>query len=428
MSTLRSFSRGALGLLAAGVLVALSGCTPAPQATPKPTGSPESPAPDPFAGPAVFVGDQLNWFLPDAQEISGLLPDVGDVAAPTPSLIQASDGGGPDPVPAICGALFYEPSLNSIGARSVTWASSLPDERDGWLHVLQFADEAAAQARMDQYVEAAQQCAEFTYGGPSTFASTVLESDDGARAVAGSLVVDDGFGSGHRLYLGYASIGNVIVNFGQPFSGEAAFDGEQAAEFLRDGASGAKEKLFEELTANPPKAPEAPSTVDPAAAWSMWEVTDRGLGPVLLGSERDEAIAAVPGATVIESEVDPRATRIISPDGAASLLLLTREGTTIVAAVSVGFANVADEPSEEPAALPAAGDVRIGDAAADAMSAFPSGTSVRVVSSGEYFYAWTTREGAMIRFRVDRDAMDPAAVITGILTEDATLRLPPVFG
>ncbi|MGH3689852.1 MAG: hypothetical protein ACRDT7_06825, partial [Microbacterium sp.] len=330
--------------------------------------------------------------------------------------------------PAICGAFVYEPSLNSIGARSVTWASSLPDQQDGWLHVLQFADEAAAQALMDQYVEAAQQCAEFTYGGPSTFESTVQESDDGVRAVAGSLVVDDGFGGGHRLYLGFATVGNVVVDFWQPFSGDAALDSEQAAEFLRDGASDARKKLVEELTANPPESPETPPTADPAAAWSTWEVTDRGVGPILLGSEVEDAIAAVPGAKVIRPEWDGGQTRLVSPDGSASLLLWTRDGGTVVAAVSAGVANVSDEPREDPAELPAAGDVRIGDTAADAMSAFPGGTSVRIVSSGEYFYDWTTREGAAIRFRVDRDATDPAAVITGILTEDATLRQIPDFG
>ncbi|MGH3689315.1 MAG: hypothetical protein ACRDT7_04085, partial [Microbacterium sp.] len=110
MSTQRTFSRGAIGLLAAtGVVVALSGCTPAPQTTPKPTPSPESSAPAPYDGPVVFVGDELDWFLPDAEEISGLLPDVGEVAAPTRSLIQVSDGGGPDHMPAICGAFDYEP-------------------------------------------------------------------------------------------------------------------------------------------------------------------------------------------------------------------------------------------------------------------------------------------------------------------------------
>lgn len=429
MSALRSFSRSTLGLLAVGAVVALSGCTPAPQTTPKPTPSPVESAPEPYADPAVFVGDELDWFLPSAEDIARILPDVGEVGAPAPSLIQVADGGGPDLSPTICSSLVYEPSLMSIGARSVTWTSAVPEQRDGWMHVLQFADEAAAQGLMDTYVDAAQQCAQFTYGGgASTFDSTTAESEDGVRAVAGSLVTDAGVGGGHRLYQGYASVGNVLVNFWQPFSGEAAFDSAQAASFLRDQASAAQKRLVEELTANPPEAPASPPAVDPGAAWSTWDVTVEGIGPIVLGTELDDAIAAVPGAEVIRSEWAGGQTRIVSPDGAASLLLWTDDGATVVVAASVGFANVADEPREDPASLPAAGDVRIGDTVAEAMSAFPGGTSIRIVSSGEHLYQWTTREGGTIRFRVDRDAADPDAVITGILTEDATLRRLPDFG
>lgn len=155
MST-RWSSRTVLGVLTAGAIIALSGCVPAPQATPKPTPATESPAPAPYDGPTVFVGDQLDWFLPSADEIAGLLPDVGDVGSPSPSLIQISDGGGPELSPAICNLFLYEPSQASIGARSVTWTSSLPDGRDGWMHVLQFADEATAQGLMDRYVEVAK--------------------------------------------------------------------------------------------------------------------------------------------------------------------------------------------------------------------------------------------------------------------------------
>lgn len=429
MSAGWSFSRSVLGALTVGAIVALSGCAPAPQVTPKPTPATQSPAPEPYDGPLVFVGDQLDWLLPSADEIAGLLPDVGEVGSPSSSLIQISDGGGPELSPAVCNLFLYEPSQTSIGARSVTWNSSRPEGSDGWMHVLQFADEATAQGLMDLYVEVAKQCAEFTYGsGASTFESTTLDSGDGIRAVTGALVIDDGFGGGHRLYQGYASVGNVLVNFWQPFTGEAAFDSERAATFLSDLASDARSRLIDELTANPPTPAPTPPAADPAAAWSTWQVSATGIGPIVLGSDLDEAIAAVPGATVIRPEWEGGQTWIVSPDGSASVLLWTDAGDSVVDAASVGFANVANEPGDDPAALPAVGDVRIGDAVGEARDAFPGGTSIRIVSSGEYFYQWTTREGAAIRFRVDRDAVDPSAVITGILTEDATLRQLPDLG
>ncbi|WP_136042327.1 MULTISPECIES: sensor domain-containing protein [unclassified Microbacterium] len=430
MSRSKTFVRGLIGVVAAGALVALSGCAPTPQSTPtpEPTVS-ESPAPDPYAGPIAFVGDELDWFLLSAEEISGLLPDVGDVSPAVPSLIQVSDGGGYEPDPAICNAVYAEASLGSIGARSVTWTSTIPEGREGWLHVLQFADEAAATARMDQYAEAAEQCGSFEYGGaPSSFASSTVEGDGGVRAIAGSLVLTYPEGGGYSLYKSYSSVGNVIVEMWQPFTGEPAFDTEAAAALLRDRASEARAKLIDELTENPPVSVDVPAA-DPAAPWSEWEITTAGVGPVRLGAELDEAIAAVPGARVAEPEWPGAPTRLISADGSASLVLWTQDESTVVAGVSVGIANVAGDLTHDGASLPSADGVRVGDPLSAAVSAFPQGTALRIVSSGEYFYEWSSREGVVMRFRLDRDStLDAAAVITGVMVEDATLRKGLIFG
>lgn len=431
MSRSRTFVQGLIGVVAVGALAALSGCAPTPQSTPtpEPTAAPESPAPDPYAGPIAFVGDELDWFLLSAEEISGLLPDVGDVSPAVPSLIQVSDGGGYEPDPSICNAVYAEASLGSIGARSVTWTTTVSEGRDGWLHVMQFADEAAATARMDQYAQAAEQCGEFTFGGaPSSFASSTAEGDGGVRAITGSLILTYPGGDGHSLYKTYSSVGNVVVEMWQPFTGEPAFDTEAAAAQLRDRASEARAKLIDELTENPPVPVDVPAA-DPAAPWSEWEITTAGVGPVRLGVELDEAIAAVPGARVDKPEWVGGTTRLTSPDESASLLLWTQEGTSVVSAVSVGVGNVAGEPTHEGASLPSAGGVRIGDPVSAATAAFPEGTALRIVSSGEYFYEWSSREGVVMRFRLDRDSTaDAAAVITGITVDDATLAKPLIFG
>ncbi|MDF2509952.1 MAG: hypothetical protein K0Q52_3811 [Microbacterium sp.] len=434
MSQSRAFVKSVIGVVAIGVLAGLSGCVPAPQSTPKPTAAPESPSPDPspdpYAGPVAFVGDELDWFLLSAEEISVLLPDVGEVSPAVPSLVQVSDGDGYEPKPSICRALFSESSLGSIGARTVTWTSALPDVREGWLHVLQFADEAMATAHMDQYVEAAEQCREFDFGGArSSFASSTAEGDGDVRAIAGSLILTYPEGGGFNLYKGYASVGNVIVEVAQPFLGEPAFDAEAAATLLRDRASEARAALIDELTENPPVPTEPPAAADPAAAWSEWEITTEGVGPVRLGVELDETIAAVPGATVEAPEYVGGVTRLISADGSASLVLWTQEEGTIVSGVSVGSANVAGDRTHDGASLPSAGGVRVGDTVSAAASAFPEGTALRIISSGEYFYQWSSREGVVMRFRLDRDStVDGAAVITGITVEDATLAKSLVFG
>ncbi len=67
------------------------------------------------------------------------------------------------------------------------------------------------------------------------------------------------------------------------------------------GASEARAKLIDELTGEPAGSGDVPAA-DPAAPWSEWEITTAGVGPVRLGVELDEAIAAVPGARVAEPE------------------------------------------------------------------------------------------------------------------------------
>ncbi len=428
MSQKLSVGKSVIGALAVGVLVALAGCAPTPQSTPEPSTAPVAPTPDPYAGPIAFVGDELDWFLLSADEIAAMLPDVGEVSPAVSSLIQVSDGGGPEPVPAICSALAAETSLGSIGARSVTWTTA-EEGSDGWLHVLQFADEEAAKARMDQYVDAAAQCVEFEFGGPATFASSTAEGDGGIRALAGSLIITYSTGGGHSLYKSYVSVGNVIVEVWQPFTGEPAFDAEAAAALLRDRAEEARRMLIDELTANPPAPVDTPAAADPAAPWSAWQITPVGVGPVQLGVELDEAIAAAPGARIQEPEWEGGPTRLIAADDSASLLLETQEGGTLVSALTVGIANTVGDRSDDGAALPSADGVKVGDPVSVAVAAFPEGTDLRIVSSGEYFYEWSTREGVTLRFRLDRDSVgDDGAVITGITLEDATLRTALIFG
>ena len=187
--------------------------------------------------------------------------------------------------------------------------------------------------------------------------------------------------------------------------------------------------LIDELTANPPAPVDTPAAADPAAPWSAWQITPVGVGPVQLGVELDEAIAAAPGARIQEPEWEGGPTRLIAADDSASLLLETQEGGTLVSALTVGIANTVGDRSDDGAALPSADGVKVGDPVSVAVAAFPEGTDLRIVSSGEYFYEWSTREGVTLRFRLDRDSVgDDGAVITGITLEDATLRNPLIFG
>lgn len=187
-----------VGGIAVAALLVLSGC--APGADPEPTAAPETTSPpEPYTGPAIFVGEELEGFLFTADEIGSLLPGSTDIGEPSSVLEQISDGGGPAIVPEVCGALFAEQSLWSVGSRNVSWTTTADsDYRFGQMLALQFADEAHAQARLDQLVDAAAQCASFDYNGPASFESVTPAASDNVRALAGTLTLPEIEGDGRR--------------------------------------------------------------------------------------------------------------------------------------------------------------------------------------------------------------------------------------
>jgi hypothetical protein len=429
MSTSRPVVKALLGALAVTALLSLSACAPEAEPTPAPPAATEAPSPAAYAGPLVFIGDELDLFALTPEEIMSRFPGVGEVEDLQPVLEQISDGGGPDPVPAVCQAALVEQSLGASEARTLSW--SVPAESDsfgfGRQYVVGFADEEHAAGRMDQIVAAADQCAQFEWDGPATFEATVLEEEDGIRALAGVIHTGDEEYD-IRGYVGFASVGNVLIDVYQPFTGEASFDAASVAELLRDRATDARAALIEELTANPPAERPTDVPVDAGAPWSDWTITADGVGPIRVGSGIDQALAAVEGARVIEPAYEGGPWKILGSDGTSTLSIQPAPGDTTVSAVIVGADYSHGDTEQDGSALPAASGVRIGSTVADARAAFPSGTNVTVVSSGEHFYDVATRDGRLLRFRADRDASDAASTVIGITVEDATMREAYVFG
>ncbi len=401
---------------AAGALLALAACTPTPEVKPTPTPT-EAPASDPYSGPAAFIGDELDLFLLTPEEITGLITDATEITNSS-VLTQISDGGGAAATPAICEVFYAEQSLGSIGARVMEWQSQSDSEQGGGrLLVLQFPDEAHAAARMDQLVAGAEQCAQFDKGGAAGFDATIAEDAEHARALAGTLI-DTNAGHDWRSFSAYASAGNVLVELWQPFDGDQSFDAQAAADLLRDRAEEAHGVLIEELTANPPTAEEPPAA-DAAAPWGEWVITEDGVGPIRLGDKVDAAVGAVPGASVAAPEFDGGGWTLTAPGVGGTLLVLPEEGGDTVRGVTVGNDRSIDPVPQDGRALPAAGDVRVGDLVSKVIAARPGGTIVSVSSSGDDWYAVSDREGRLLRFRTDRDAVDPQAVIVGISVDDA---------
>ncbi|MFK0401816.1 hypothetical protein ACIQTT_05755 [Microbacterium sp. NPDC090225] len=417
----RSFTRLLVGMVAAGSLLGLSACAPEPEPTadPAPTAAPETPEPAAYDGPLHFVGDELDWFLLSADEIAAVVPGAADFSEPSASLLQVADGYGAMFDPETCGVFFLEASLGSIGARSITWQAE--NERQGRLSVLQFADEGQAERRMDDYVAASEQCATFTFDqSASSFDSAAID-EDGVRTVVGSIELGTP-DSGFRHYFGIASAGNVLVEFWHSYTGDSVIDADATARALHARADQAQELLIGELTANPPAPPTEPPAADAAAAWSDWTIGFDGVGPLRLGDDIDTAVATVPDAEVSASEWAPDQRTLTSPDGSASLQVQAQEGGKAVATILAGKIALYGEPPVDGAVLPRAGEIRIGDPIENAMTAFPEGTSVRVVAAGLHFYEVATRGGRVLLFHADRDIATPGATVIGITAEDGTLR------
>lgn len=407
-----------IGTVVVAALTSLVACAPTPEATPTspPSPSVEPTAPDPYAGPIDFVGDELGWLLPSAEDLTTLIPSATDVSDPTDRLEQISDGGGPEFAPAICGILYMEHSIGSVGTRIVSW--SLPGDTDYTVNsvtAMQFADEAQATFRMDQIERAAEECAQFDFGGPETFDAVVAEKVDGVRAVAGTLNAEES-SPGWRSFHAFASVGNSLVHLMTSLPTDAPIDAPAAAELLQRTAAEAKAELVASLTSAPPAGAEEP-TGDASSPWGDWTITELGVGPIRLGDTLDDVSAALPDAALTPAR-GPRSTTATSADGASSLLVDVEDDGKI-SGITAGGVSDEEDLGMDGADAPSAYGVRIGDPVSAAITAAPGGTRLHVSSSGQWGYMVADRDGHRLIFHTTREDTDsPEARIIGISLSD----------
>ncbi|WP_341956816.1 hypothetical protein [Microbacterium sp. LWH13-1.2] len=414
--------RVVLGVVGVGALLAgLTACAPSPEPSSSSSPAPEASAPEPYSGPVAFVGDELSWLLPSADDITALIPSASEVSTPSDALEQTSDGGGPEFAPAICGVLFMEQSLDSLGARTSSW--SMPSDTEysfNSIIAMQFADEAHVAARMDQIERAAAECGEFDYDGLNTFEAIVADEQDGVRALAGTMNADPA-SEGWRVFHGFAAVGNTLVHLRTSLPDAAPIDAAAAAELLQATAIDAKSDLIESLTETPPTGATEP-VGDASTPWAEWSITGQGVGPIRLGETYDDIVATLPDAAVTPPAYDGGPWVFASPDGASSFSA-TAVDSGSVAEITVGAVSDEEDSGADGATSPHALDARIGDPVSSAVAAFPTGTRVHVVSSGQWAYFVADREGRLLIFHTTREDTDSTeARIIGITTADTTLR------
>lgn len=409
--------RVSLGVVGIGALIALTACAPSTEPTSSSSPTPEASSPEPYAGPVAFVGDELSWLLPSADEIIALIPSATQVSAPSDALKQISDGGGPEFAPAICGELLMEQTLDSIGARRVSWTMPSDTEySDNSIVAMQLADEAHVTARMDRIESAAAECGEFEYDGTNTFDSVIADEHDGVRALAGTMNADPS-SDGWRVFHGFAAVGNTLVHLKTSLPDGAPIDAAAAAELLQATASDAKVELVETLTQTPPVEPTEPQG-DASVPWGEWSITGSGVGPIRFGDTYDDVAAALPDAAVVEPTYEGGPWIFTSADGASTLSVGAAEDGGI-SEITAGAVSDEEMSGTEGATLPHALEVRIGDPVSAAVAAFPSGTRLHVTSSGQWAYFSADRQGNLLIFHTTReDADSPQARIIGITAAD----------
>lgn len=405
-----------MALIVAGSL-AMSGCAPTgstPTSKPTVTASTEPAA---YAGPLMFIGDEIDAFLLDDGTIEELLPVAGDISDPIDGTFMYSDGGGPGFDPPECIALLFEQQAGAVGARTVEWEIDVArDERTGTMRALQYGSIAQAEERMDQVLVAAEKCSTFTWGGAGAF-SAVAESDrDGVRAVAGVLAIHgDVEWRNSQAFSAYAQVGNVLVQVTNQFSGENTISSEDVVSALLNRADEARSMLVEKLTAAPPtEAPAEEAASDsPVADWS---ITFGGVGPIALGEDTQAAAAEVVGGEVSEGPLGDYSYTIALPDNAGSLQLRPDDSGG-VALIEVGAPHFLS-PQQDGSGLPNADGVRVGAPMSEAMAAFPEGSLVRVNSAAMDHYMMADRSGRVILFSAEKSDDPESARIYSITVED----------
>ncbi|WP_460801208.1 hypothetical protein [Microbacterium sp. GXF6406] len=410
-------------LLPVGALI-LSGCTvESEQAVPTPSADAEVPAA--YEGPLSFSSAELAWLLPDAADLSTLLPGAESFVEPSDFLEVISDGGGAPFSPAICEAFVYEPTMDAVAARAVSWTGPT-DEPSGRLVAMQYPSENRAQEMFSAFRTAAESCGEFDVDGPAVFDQVVDIADGQVDAVAGVLCApaeDCGWWSS---FVAYGTVGNAFIVLQHPATTGDGLDTRAVTELLVETMLSAEERLIGELTENPPAEEEDTPASDASGPWGEWTITPEGIGPIRLGDTVEDALAAVPDV-VVSTDI-PGEWALTAEDG-ARVVLRSSDGIAVTS-VMIGAESLwGDDEVVDGALLPSVEGIRVGDALSTAVSAFPQGTFVHLIAPGQNRYVAADRSGRTVTFSLDpATGTEPDSRIVGIILGGSDALEMPVFG
>lgn len=205
-------------------------------------------APRQLAGPPVYVGDELAWFVPEEAELRSLFAQAGTVTLGS-SLPIVGEGEGIGPANEACYPWYMSDTSAVIGARSAGWdVPSLGEYNSGVYRALQFPSGDQAAEYFAGFAGSADACASFEmidYDGSSVGSQTLSVSARSDTAIVVEQSSSDlWFGDLSRALL---LEGNVVVEVITARDVGAAVDGERLLATLTDSAAAARSALTEKI-------------------------------------------------------------------------------------------------------------------------------------------------------------------------------------
>lgn len=109
-------------------------------------------------GPEVFVGDELEWFLPDDSQLRALFPEAGSLAR-SAELGGIGEGEGVHTGPEECSMWFWGDDWAVVGLRTASWDN-------GAVAVRGFPTDDEAEHYFGGYSDTVDVCTDFAILGP----------------------------------------------------------------------------------------------------------------------------------------------------------------------------------------------------------------------------------------------------------------------
>ncbi|GGF41096.1 hypothetical protein GCM10010922_15660 [Microbacterium sorbitolivorans] len=426
-----------VGLAAAGCDSSAPAADPDPDPTatdPSETASAdpvETETPDPEIAP-VFVGDDLEKVILDADQVAAIFPSVtgvGEVSDYDPSVGETEGQIGD---PATCMPLLWSSDWAlTVGVRSTAWTGTDAEARYGSEYAVQAPSIRQAEDSLEWFHAASESCTTFTPREDITdivyeWTPGAEETRDNVDVIVGTLAGGDGATASLQVQ---ARAGNALVSISVP--AEDGADPQAIATSVAD----ALESAIGELTVGAASLPAAPAA-DGATPLADWQAGSGGIGPIRIGDTIDDVQAAVDWLDEpVEGEnyfVNANQTSWSQQVDGGTLGITFTDDRVSAVTVQADYDYSAEVADPDGSALPTAGGVRIGDTAVAASEAFPGGTVTYKLAPGVQQYGFADASGMLISFSAPGLANQDDefgtytlenGIITSIAVEDTTTRV-----